>query len=263
MSEVEFNPFDSENFEATSKLNGRRGVVLDAVFIRHNYNGKSEKDATALSVTVRVPEFEKASNNLYSAGSLWPSSEPTKLGADGKPKGGPKELTGAFLTDGAIAKGSNVADFLNELKSAGFPILEFGKLGATALVGADLTWKTIEKGKGKFAKTYDVPAEYHGRKSAEEVAALKAGASEDEAAAESAPAAAVDQSAAEAALVAATIAALKEANGEIPRGQLSIRVGSKLPKDVDKGYAMTRLLKDEFLAGIPGATWDKKILKLA
>lgn len=251
MSEAEtYNPFDADNFEATSKLNGRRGVITEAEFIRHNYNGKADNDSTALSVSVKVEGYEKPSNNLYSAGSLFPSEEPTTLGSDGKPKGGPQALRGPFLTGGNITKQSNVASFLAELKSTTFPMKEFLEKGAKALVGADITWKSLEKKAGKETKSYDVPAEFHGFVSIDKDGETSSSTPE--------ASAAVDTQA----LVDATVAALKANGGSISRSQLSIRVGSQLPKEIDRSVALSYLLKDEFLSTVPGTTYDKKTLIL-
>lgn len=243
--------FDSDHFLVSSKLNGRRGTIIAADARRHNYNGKTD-DATGVFLTVKLaehnPDEKPTVTNIYGAGDLFPGLSRTE-----------KAPSGPFLVGKGINKTSNVALLLSELKTAGFPVAELNKRGFDALVGADITWKAYEKGRGKDAKAYDVPAEYHGQVEVSETgetseaSAAGAGGSGSSASNDELIKAATD----------ALKAALEEApNKEIQKSQLSIQVGKRLPKELDRGKVLSIFIKDDVLASIPGVTYDKKTVKL-
>ena len=71
-----------------------------------------------------------------------------------------------------------------------------------------------------------------------------------------------EQSALKTSVSDAVLKALAEFK-EIPRGQLSIRVGKLLQGSANASAALALLLRDEFLASIPGTVYDKKTIKLA
>jgi len=234
--------FDPDHFVTTTALNGRRGVVTEAEFIRHNYNGKYP-ESTAFKVVVNSPDLEKPRTLLIGCGALRPSE-------DGKTP----SLIGPFVV-GAIEKSSNVADFLKFLKASGFPYETLGKKGADALVGAAFTFRAFEKKVSGEMKAYDVPAEFHGF---EEV--VQSG----EATEVTLPSSAVANKEELEALARETvIKILKDRpNHEIARGQLSITVGPALAGDSRRVQVLGVLTQDSFLATIPGVTYDKKTLKL-
>lgn len=264
------NLFDPDTFVTSSPLNGRRGVIAEAGAIRHNYGGKIAEEVTALRIVVLCADLEKPRVNLIAAGGLKPSDRPS----------GAPTIAGAFLTGGKIDKKSNIADFLNGLKAAGFPVAQLGARGFDALQGADITWRALEKPQGKGqTKTYDIPSEFHGyvtgtaldellqiagkAPNVEASAAASAGVAAAGANA-SVSVSAQDNTALKAELASAVLAALQVAPGNfIPRGQLSIKLQPAFKDHPQRVQALTLLLKDETLAGIPGIEYDKKVVRLS
>jgi len=256
-TDPDYNPYDADNFVATSPLGGRRGVILDGEIIKHNYGGATTTLATALQLTVSIPEFERPSNPRYSAGGALPS-------LDGRTAAerGPHVV-------GKISKGTNLADFLTNLKAAGFPL---GKLkdGFGGLAGADVTFKTVEKKiNKKDIKSYDFVGEFHGFVTPEKLAELKSAAESvtvpvEGAPAEAPPIAPPADDDLKAAVASAIVTALRaEASGEIVRGQLSQKVGPSLSTHPNRARALALLINDGFLATIQGVTYDKRSLKLS
>jgi len=247
--------FDPDNFVTKTLLNGKIAAIREAEFVRHNYGGKIAEQVTALRLRVTSDELEKQPKPiLVACGDLYPSQ-------DGKTKA----LAGPFLVGGKIDNRSSIATFLKNLKASGHPGINNPR-GATALIDENFLWKSIEKSVSKTdTKAYDVPAEYKG-KAAPEQAAVGVGADE----APAVPVGTEPQVATESSLeVAQSLrekvkAALVKFNGEIMRGQLSVRVGAELANEPqDRKMAMfALLLKDEFLASIDGVTFDKKTVKL-
>lgn len=260
VQDPDFNPYDSDNFVSTSPMNGRKGVVTDAEVVKWNYGGTRTDLTTALKVSVFVAEFDKPHKDLYfTAGGLEPST-------DGKEKA----IAGPYLL-GAINKQSNVSDFLSNLKASGFPIAELapskGK-GFGALKGAEITFKTIDKKIGKGAtKPYDVPGEFHGFVSLDNIPAKPANtdATEGQTAPTLAPAtAAPADDTLKAQVSEAIVAALRESpNGEIQRSQLSLKVGPKLSDPKTRSAALALLINVNFLSTVPGTTFDKTTIKLS
>jgi hypothetical protein len=262
VNDPDFNPYDPENFIATSPMNGRRAVVVDAEAVRWNYGGTREDLVTALKVTVYVPDFSNPFKDLYfTCGGLEPSQ-------DGKTKA----IAGPHLVGGGIDRQSNLADFNANLKAAGFPLIELapsrGK-GFFALRGADITWKTIEKSIGKKGsqklKPYDVPGEFHGFVDLASLNLPDRNAPAEGVEGQAAAPVAVPVTAAPAddTLKATVSEALREApNGEIQRGQLATKVGPKLAA-ADRARSFSLLIKDDFLASVAGTTFDKKTIKLS
>jgi len=150
-----------------------------------------------------------------------------------------------------IDKKTVIHAFLIKLGATGFPMAKFAELGAAALNGADVTMGALDKtynieGESK-EKTYDVITEFHGFVG-EAV----------EAAAEP-----VDESAAISELGVALLDTLQANNGEIPRGQLSIRLNKALKDNPLRVKLLGMVTKDEVLGQIEGITFDKKVVKLA
>lgn len=246
-----FNPFDSDNFEVSSILNGIRGIIAAEPvpeFKKYrNPNAKPDPqtgqlpaEKTVLSFTVTSPDLQKPRELRISAGG----AEPAKL-VNGRLVA---DVAGPFII-GKLNKNSNVSDFFANLKAAGFEMVKLvpaGGVGVEALAGADITWRALEKTFEDFrthkkdVRVYDVPAQFHGFDGVAAPGAADANADLE--------------------TVRAAILAAVQQFKEIPRSQLSIRVGPAL-----KGNAnlLGLLLKDETLAGIPGTTYDKKSIRLA
>jgi hypothetical protein len=176
---------------------------------------------------------------------------------------------------GAITNNSLVANFLANLRASGFPMANLKPpTGFAALIGADISFKTVELGfkKGAPKNAYDFPGEFHGFVTPERLAELKAaaasappseggnGAVHDEVVATAPPADDELKSAVSAAILTALRA---ESSGEITRGHLSQKVGPSLQGHPNKTRALALLINDGFLATIPGISYDKKTLQLA
>lgn len=254
--------FDPKNFVTATALNGKRGVIVEADFRRTTYGGKSE-ESTVLRVAIYCEELEKKFRiNLVSCGGVWPSNT----------NNGDKQQSGNFLTGGRVENRSNIADFMRNRKAAGHPGMP---QGAASLVGADFTWKSLEKKINGELKAYDVPAQYHGQV---DIAPLKEKLAIYVNASTAAPAATAPVDAATVAAAVATSPAATEElrvqlaqlvkdalakapGNELPRGQLSAQVGPSI-QGPQRAQALVLLLKDEFLGGIEGVTYDKKSIKL-
>lgn len=265
-----FNIFDPDNAVVSSRLNGRRGTIVKIEARRHNYNGKIQEEVTGVFITVISRDLEKPVELIIGAGALYPSRDAETF------KKGQPDSYGDFLVGGKLSKQANLYDFLNEAKSAGFDVSSAATKGLKAYLFADFTWKAVEKGRGKFAKAYDFPAEYHGVDAEgqqlldqynEAQAAAKASGSGDaqgEAAAPSeanaAPAPSAEES--KAIVTTAVLAALAKApNKELSRGLLSVKTSPELPAGTNP-KVLAVLVQESFLSSIPGTTFDKKTLKL-
>lgn len=256
------NLFDPSSFVTKTALNGRRGVIREAAFIRHNYGKPGEDSASALRLVVVSPDLEKPRVLLIAMGDVWPSTD-----------GRTKSTSGNFIA-GKIDKNSNLAMYLNNLKAAGFQMALMGAKGAAALENADFTWKAVEKKVSGEFKAYDVPSEFHGYAaplSEAEKTAIFAGQPQgggQEAAApggNGAVAASAEPEISDEELQSkvrlAVAQTVQENGGELARGQLSIKVGPKLAGIPRKTDALQLMIQDDFLGSIPGVTYDKKTLK--
>jgi hypothetical protein len=244
--------FDVGSFVTKTLLNGRKAVVREAEFVQHNYGGKIAEMVTALRLRVTSDELEKQPKPLLvSCGDLYPS-------LDGKTK----SLAGPFLVGGKIDNRSGIAEFVKNLVASGHPGINNSR-GAKALIDEEFLWKSVERRISKTeTKAYDVPAEYLGKAQPEQ--AVNALAPEPEAAA--APAASVpsnDEIATR--LRAAVVSALAKNGGEILRSQLSMKLSDELKKEpqADRLAMFALLAKNDFLATIPNATFDNKVLKVS
>lgn len=272
MTEVDpnANMFDDGNFVTSSPLNGKRGVIVKVETKRSKGNEKYA-DKTQAVVTVFAPGFAKAIPVFISVGE---KHQAAVKAADGTRA--VVEAGGTCLIGPSLDKKSVLAGFATALKKAGFPI---GLLAPQAedlqgMVGADLTFRAVEVNYGGSigAKVYDRPAEFHGRKSAEEVAALIAqipAKVEESEAATPIVTAKVEGAADIAALDSKLATALKAAlakNPVITRAQLMLKVGPELPKagieTSQSPAAFARLLKDEFYSSVEGVSYDQKEVKL-
>ena len=228
--------FDPESFVSSSKLNGRRATIKEAVAIRHNYGGAISDEVTAARLTIVCDTLEKPAVNLYGCGALFPSEDRKT-----------KSIAGPFLVGGQVSKNSNLSDLMKALRSSGFPMEKIKEDGFKALDNATFDWIAFEKRAGKEMKSYDMPAHFVGFEGEE-----------------AAPVTAPETAELEAKLAEALRATLKE-TPEIPRGQLVLKVGPKL-SGLPKGQAMQLmglLLKDSFLAKVEGITFDAKVVKSA
>ncbi len=247
MDNQEVNPFDPANFKVSSPLNDKEGLVIDADFIRHNYGGATTDEHTALKAVVRAEGLDKDRFLLLGCDPLFPA---VRL-PDGKLD---KAVVGPFLVGGSVDKGSNFGEFQQHLAASGFPINEFAAKGAKALVGALIRWKAVEKtigkGKDRKVKVYDMPGTFIDFREVPETELT----GETSAPVENVPAS-TDELKAQ---VAAAVIAMVEANGEIPRAQLAIKVGPAFNGNPRKAEALAMMLKDEFLSAIPGIAYDKK-----
>jgi len=113
-------------------------------------------------------------------------------------------------------------------------------------------------------KAYDVPAEYLGKAQPEQ--AVNALAPEPDATVAPATAApsTADVDRIER-LRSAVSAALAKNGGEILRSQLSVKLSDELKKEpqADRLAMFALLAKNDFLATIPGTTFDNKVLKVS
>lgn len=264
----DFDMFDTDTFITSSALNGRKGVIVEAEFIRTNYGKQDTPESTVARIVVVSPDLDKPRTLLVSSGDLYPSNTPGGHG--------PRTLTGAFLTGGKINKGSNLADFVNGTRGSGFPMQELSARGLEALIGAAFMWRAFEKVINKKTKGYDVPLEFVGY---EDISALKeklktqpatgfgsqvvTGPTQGGASALSAEEREKASQALKENVGHAVVEALQAHGGNIPRSQLSIRVGPRLQGLQNKAEAFALLISDQFLAGIPGVTFDKKSISLA
>lgn len=256
--------FDPSNFVTSSALNGKRGVVREAVFIRHNYGGKIADEVTALKVVVTSPELEKPRTLLIAGGDIMPAirvADPTK------PRGFrlDENVAGPFFK-GTINRQSNIADFLNFLKSSGFDFAKLDAAGVDSLVNQAFNWRAYEKGKGKDARVYDVPSEYVGAEAPPAEGQPVAGgvAVAVGVAGVAAPQAASDDEL-KGLVAAALVEALQANGGELSRSQLSTKVGPAILQRAggQKAQAFALLINDAFLSSIEGVVYDKKTIKLA
>jgi len=253
--------WDESNFVTTSALNGKKGIVVDSEFIRTNYGKPEIPETTVWKIVVKAPGLDKPRALLISVGGELKPSVDLKAPSQ----------AGPYLIGGMIGKGTNVADFITNLKASGF---EMGRIrqravgdpGAKGVLGAAFMWRAIEKSytdsktKQKKSKAYDVPSEFL---AFEDIPA-------DLSPAEAASAAAVvtnqERGANDAALresvAGAVVKALQANSGEITRGQLAIKVGPLLPPGPQRTNQLALLLNDSFIASIPGVTYDKKVVKL-
>jgi len=225
--------FDPETFVTTSKLNGRRGLITEAVFVRHNYGGKISEEATAARLTVVCDALPKPVVNLYGCGNLFPSEDRRT-----------KAPSGPYLIGGQVTKGSNLDPLMRAIQTSGFPREKLKAEGLYALDGAEFDWIAFEKRAGKEVKTYDMPAKFIGFAGGE------------------APVAAPDDSEIKM-LVATALRAALEEQAEIPRGQLVVKVGPKLGPVGNKTAALGLLLKNDFLAQVEGIVFDAKVVRKA
>lgn len=243
MSETqEYRWWDVDSHSTGSYLDGKTGTVVAAEFKRDNYGGRGP-ERTVLSVTVRIPDVaeDKQPRPInFKAGDNWPSRDRVT-----------RDVAGPFLqAGGKVDRKTVLSKFLKNLASTGFNMNRFADEGAEALVGSTFVWKgtTIDYGKidGKQTEgNYDFPVEL---------------VSEGEGGAEAAP---EDNTALVAALQAALNAALEE-TPEIPRGQLSIRLGKHLADfEGDRSKALAFLLQDSNLALFEGVSFDKKTIRKA
>lgn len=237
--------FDPDNFVTSSPLNGRRGVIREAYMLRHNYGGKSAEDSTGAKIKVVSPDLEKPRVMLISSGAVWPSED-----------GRTKSVQGPFIA-GKLDKKSNLADFLRGVKASGFDYSLILTKGFAALENAEFTWKAFEKKVNGELKAYDIPAEFHGFVAPEEG---DGDTTAPDPAVKAAPA--VDEELLVEVRNAVAGALAAEPTQEIPRGQLSIKVGPKFKDHPKKVQAFGLLMKDDTLAGIPNVVYDKKTVKL-
>lgn len=231
--------FDPDNFVTSSPLNGRRGVIKEAIMIRHNYGGKSAEDSTAARITVISPDLEKPRVLLISSGAVWPSED-----------GRNKATSGPFI-HGKLDKKSNLADFLRGVKGSAFDFSLVTTKGLVALDGAEFTFRAFEKKVNGELKAYDVPSEFHG---------FALGDSVDAPEPLAVPTANTELLEEVRGAVVAALTA--EPTQEIQRGQLSIKIGPKFKDHPNKIQAFALLTKDDTLSGIPNVVYDKKTVKL-
>lgn len=246
--------FDVGSFVTKTLLNSRRAAIREAEFVRHNYGGKIAEMVTALRLRVTSDELDKHPKPiLISCGDLHPS-------LDGKTKA----LAGPFLVGGKIDNRSGIAEFIKNLVASGHGGINNPR-GVNALIGENFLWKSVERRISKTeVKAYDVPAEYLGKAEPEQATDLSGGTGAVATTAVAAPAVAVVDDKIAERLRGYVGAALVKFNGEIPRGQLSTRVSEELKKEAqpDKLAMFALLAKSDFLATIPGTTFDNKTVKM-
>lgn len=251
--------FDPENAISSHALNGKRGVIVKAEARRHSYGKADIPETCALFLTVYVEEFAKLRTEIYGIGNDYYPSD--------KFQGQPSAVGPFVVGSKGLPKNSNTTLFLSELKTAGFPF-EKMSAGFKGLEGADVTFKSVDRKVGSGTKAYAVVAEYHGQKEVtKEMLAHGLEEIHDEAPTDAPAHTPADDATIRAATATALKAALKENGGEIPRGQLSIRVQKELNKTangtIDKPKALALLTKDEFFASVEGVSFDAKTVKLS
>ncbi len=259
----DYNIFDPSNFVTTTALNGKRAAIRPgAIFARRKYKDTDQESHTFLVITVDGPSLTQPRTNLIKTGANWPAIKD----ASGKLV---RAESGPFLA-GRVEKNSNVSTFLSNLKASGFDMAGMGSKGSAALDNAEITWKAVEKKISGEAKAYDVPAEFHGYVTADyfpaRVQSENTAVEADASTAGVAPAgngavtAPVDPAVLEQQVIDAIGQAVAQ-HGEIPRGQLSIRVGPLLKDNPNKAQAFSLLMSDEVISKVPGVMYDKKTIK--
>jgi hypothetical protein len=247
--------WDPEAHSSGSYLDGKRGIVREAEFVRHNCNGHCP-EATALRYRVEIPDLAEDKQpfpvDISSGKVLWPSN-------DGKTK----DVSGPHLVHGdggpfRVDKKTGLNIFVKALDGSGFPMEKFAESGAAALVGADVTIRGIDRsykidGEQK-EKTYDVISEFHGFvEDGEEGGTGETPSSPDTPDAEELTAE----------LNGLLLDALKEHGGEIPRGQLSIRLNKFVKGNLNRKQLLSLVTKDDVLGRLEGITFDKKVVSAA
>src|SRR5687768_12818197 len=132
------NLFDPDNFVTTSALSGKRGTIVEAEFRRNPYNKPDLGETVGLVLKIVSPALEKPRIGIYGAGGVKPSQDRKT-----------PDIVGPFICGGQLEKRSNTADFLANLKASGFDMKELGAQGVSALVGAEFTWRALEKQIGR------------------------------------------------------------------------------------------------------------------
>ncbi len=272
MDEQNVDLFDPSSFVSSSPLNGKRGVVVEAVVKQTDFGKPQDGLVTVIDIKVAGGDLDKWRRlKSIRCGGLFPATKDPVTGKLTKCEPG---KSGAFLCGGAFDKKSNGADLFTALRTSGFPSGLTQGAGVAALLGADITWKCLEKKIGKDTYTYDVPGQYHGHVDAATLSALQATLQQQEtvldgggsvaaaAAASATPSMTTEEI--ESILAEAVKATLTEMGAPIPRGQMGIRVAPKLGKvpQQQRGTAVGMLTKDEFYAKIEGVEYDKKEVRL-
>lgn len=252
----DFDIFNPDNAIVSSALSGKKGVILPgSIVMRHNYNGQLAELVTAAVLNVYAEGLDKPRNLLISVGNLKPSE--TNLGV-------PAER-GPFLAGGAkLNKQSAFTDFLSHLQASGFPMATLREKGVAALDGAAFIWtaKEVKTGKGKDPKTRDLPLQFLGFEDTTGLGVTTSPGPDASNGTSPVPAAVDPAVEAEVTKVVLEVLAA-EPSKEIPRSQLAIKAGGKFAGlGAKRPQALALLLKDSFLGGLPGVTFDKKTVKL-
>lgn len=241
------NIWDPESYSVGSFLEGKRGVIREPEFVRHNCRGHCQETG-ALRFRVVLPDVAEEKQPYpvdYNVGKdFWPSE-------DGKSKA----VTGNRIISMSGRKVDKKTKFFllrQSLAQAGFPLEKLGEDGAMALDGADVTFRAIERQfniKGEQVDSVaDVVAEFHGFVDGDGGGSEEAGGA--------------DQEELVAELSTALIEALDANKGEIPRAQISIRLNKALKDNPNRAEILALAAQDEVLGQIDGITFDKKVLKL-
>lgn len=240
--------WDPKAHTSGSFLEGKRGVIKDAEFVRNNCKGHCP-ERTVLQFRLELPDVAPEKQPFPVQIGFGKEQYPSVDGAS-------KELSGPKLyspTGKGVSKKSVGHFFLVKLAASGFPMEKFGEVGAAALNGADVTMGALDRTytieNETKESTYDVVTQFHG------FVEVAGGA-----AAEATP---EDETDAIAQLSEVLLAALAEHNGEIPRGQLSIRLNKGLKENPNRVKLLGMVTKDDVLGQIEGITFDKKTVKLA
>lgn len=240
--------WDPSSHKSGGYLEGKRGFIRDAEFTRDNYNGKG-KDRTVLTFRLEIPGIPDDKQpypvKIGMGDTFWPS-------LDGKTK----EVTGPRLVNvkgRALDKKTQFHSFQLTLAAAKFPVRKFAEEGASALNGAEMSFSYT-------SKTFKIEGE---QTETEWLVVDEFFGFEGEAGSSSPAEEPVDESALLAELAGSLTTALQENNGEIPRGQVSIRLNKTLKDNPNRTRLLTMATKDEYLGQVEGITFDRKAIKLS
>lgn len=262
----DYNLFDKDNFVSNSPLSGKRGTILPGTkFVRRpSFKGSSELTTTLIFhvASEAFAKFGGIKTYYVKCGRVMPAIL----------EGGqlvPKEQ-GPLLA-GTVDKKSAFRMFRDAVSNSGFPTANMaGKVGVTALDGAEFTWKCITKDyKGDIGeKDYDLPAEFHGFADLATLPTVQA--DEDFTFPADAPAAAATGNgnghATDPEVIAEavkTIQAIVAQHGETARGQMGIKSAVLLRDNPKRVAIQAAMLKDATYEQVPGITFDAKTVRPA
>jgi hypothetical protein len=244
MAEQEQNWWDPDSHSSGSYLDGKRGVITEAAFIRHNYKGKGP-EKTAFQFRVELPDVDEDKQPFPISWGVGPNHWPSR---DRKTK----DTEGPFLIHPEGKKVDKRSVFhtgFKALAGTGFPMKDFAENGADAFLGAEFTFKGLDKEydiEGKHVEAvYNVPAEFHG---------FTSGAA--------GPPAPKDESEVIGIFQKALLSALDK-QPEIPRAQLSIRLNEFLADNPRRTAVLALISRDDVLGGLEGIVFDKKTVRKA